>query len=512
MNLNLSVRGRLALAFGAVLALMLALAMVALERIDAGQQQLRAIVQGDMATSQHAQAMFVAVRDTSVAVRNIALFSEPAEVAREVQRIGTNRQAYARHAEALRALIARNPANGHEKAIVDSLPALEDATEAELRRVIEIASSPDSSTVGRALLQRVRPVQSRWLAQLQALADLEYANSQAAYRKAEAAWQTTRRQMLVLAVLAVAVGIATAWLFSRRLLRQLGGEPDYAADVARRVAAGELQLHIRTDAGDRDSLLYALRQMVERLNRVIGEIGMAASVLTDASQQVSGTAQSLRQTATEQAANLEETAASIESFSASIHHNNQDAHHTDEVAATAAQEARQGGAAMAHTVSAMQGIAERIGVIDDIAHRTNMLALNAAIEAARAGHQGKGFAVVASEIRTLAERCQNAAHEIMEVAAGSVQQARRAGELVQSTIPHIEQTSALVRRITSHSSEQAEGVAQVNIVVNELNQVTQRNAATAEELAATAEELSQQAEQLLALIGYFRLERKALAA
>ncbi|MBV8467296.1 MAG: hypothetical protein JO218_15250 [Burkholderiales bacterium] len=315
--------------------------------------------------------------------------------------------------------------------------------------------------------------------------------------------------MVTLAGIAVASCVFTAWWFSRRLLRQLGGEPDYAAEVARAVACGRLDLTIVTAANDHDSLLYALRFMVEALRRIIGEIGQTATILGEASRQVSDTAQHLRVTATQQAANLEETAAALEQFTAGIAHNHDNARHTDTTAAAAAAEAQASGVAMTHSVDAMHRIQQQIGVIDEIAHRTNLLALNAAIEAARAGQHGRGFSVLAAEIRRLAESCQTTAHDIVSVANDSVLRVMHAGELLNALIPHIAQTSQLVREISVNSDYQAEGANQASVVVNDLSQITQRTAATAEELAATAEELNAQAEQLTTMIAYFTVDGAA---
>jgi methyl-accepting chemotaxis protein len=182
------------------------------------------------------------------------------------------------------------------------------------------------------------------------------------------------------------------------------------------------------------------------------------------------------------------------------------------MAQQAAQQAREGGAAVQGTVSAMQAIAERISIIDDIAYQTNMLALNAAIEAARAGEHGKGFAVVAAEVRKLAERSQVAAKEIGDLATSTVKQADAAGALIAQMAPAISKTSDLVREITAASEEQSTGMQQINQAVAQLNAVTQQNASASEELAATAEEMNAQATALQDLIGQFKIEAESRPA
>ncbi|WP_446809537.1 methyl-accepting chemotaxis protein [Methylomonas sp. 2BW1-5-20] len=245
---------------------------------------------------------------------------------------------------------------------------------------------------------------------------------------------------------------------------------------------------------------------IAKLSQTIAEVISAANQLGYASEQISSTSQSLSQAASEQAASVEESSASIEEMAASINQNAENAKITDGMASKAAMEASQGGVAVKQTVDAMREIAKKIGIIDDIAYQTNMLALNAAIEAARAGDHGKGFAVVAAEVRKLAERSQIAAQEIGELAENSVETAESAGKLLDEIVPSIAKTSDLVQEIAAASQEQSAGVAQVNIAMNQMNQITQQNASASEELAATAEEMTGQAEQLQTLMSFFRLE------
>ena len=308
--------------------------------------------------------------------------------------------------------------------------------------------------------------------------------------------------LIVLTIVGV-IGV----LVTRDILRQLGGEPAYAAEVMARIAGGDLTVQVQTKANDHSSMLFATKGMVEKLSGIIGEVRGSADALLNSSEQVSATAQSMSQATSEQAASVEETSASIEQMSASINQNTENAKVTDGMASQAAKQAVQGGEAVTQTVTAMKQIAGKIGIIDDIAYQTNLLALNAAIEAARAGEHGKGFAVVAAEVRKLAERSQVAAQEIGQLASGSVEKAESAGKLLGNIVPAISKTSDLVQEISAASEEQSTGVSQINTAMNQLNQITQQNASASEQLAATAEEMSGQAAQLQDLMGFFKLNR-----
>jgi methyl-accepting chemotaxis protein len=193
-------------------------------------------------------------------------------------------------------------------------------------------------------------------------------------------------------------------------------------------------------------------------------------------------------------------------MNASIMQNADNSRETEQTAVKGAGDATESGSAVRETVSAMNTIAAKISIIEDIAYQTNLLALNAAIEAARAGDHGKGFAVVASEVRKLAERSQTAANEIGALAASSVKVAERSGQLLTDLVPSIRRTADLVQEVAAASREQSTGVAQINRAMSRVDQVTQRNAAAAEELASTSEELSAQAEAMQALMSFFQIQ------
>ena len=313
------------------------------------------------------------------------------------------------------------------------------------------------------------------------------------------------KTMYVASGVALAILVTIGLLILNGIMKQLGGDPSYAAEIVRQVADGDLTADVQLKAGDTTSLLAAMHGMMEKLSQVVQEVNNGAEALASASEEVSATAQSLSQAASEQAAGTEETSASVEQMTASISQNTENAKVTDGIASKAAIEAAEGGEAVKSTVAAMQQIAKKISIIDDIAYQTNLLALNAAIEAARAGEHGKGFAVVAAEVRKLAERSQVAAQEIEQVASSSVQLAEKAGHLLDEMVPNIRRTSNLVQEITAASEEQSAGVGQINAAVTQLSQTTQQNASSSEELAATAEEMSGQAEQLQHTMSFFRL-------
>jgi methyl-accepting chemotaxis protein len=344
---------------------------------------------------------------------------------------------------------------------------------------------------------------------LDALTEVERKLAQKRYDEAVATYGSASLLAALVFVLAI-VGASTAGaLVTRSVTRQLGGEPEYAAEVARRVSEGDLTLSIAANAQNDKSLLWTMRIMVERLAGVVGDVRRSAAGLSAASDQVSGTAQSLSQGTSEQAASVEETTSSLEQMSASITQNAENSRQTEQMASKGASDADESGKAVVQTVGAMKSIADKITIVGEIAYQTNLLALNAAIEAARAGEHGRGFAVVATEVRKLAERSQAAAKEISELARSSVGLAERTGQLLTDLVPSIRKTAELVQEVTAASVEQSSGVGQLNKAMTQVDQVTQRNASAAEELSSTAEEMATQAAALKEQVSYFRLPEDA---
>lgn len=320
------------------------------------------------------------------------------------------------------------------------------------------------------------------------------------------ATQQRQRDLLTGGVLLIALLAAlSGYLICRSVVRQLGGDPGDVITVLSRVAQGDFTQHIEVARKDSSSLVFHMKDMVDTLSSVVAGVSEGAGVLAVASREISSTAQALSRGASEQAAGIEMTSASLEEMSTSISQNAANARVTDMLAGQTADNAGEGGRSVLSTVTAMKRIAKMVEVIDDIAYQTNLLSLNAAIEAASSGGQSRGFAVVSAEIRKLAERSQDAAQEIGDVAGKSVELAEQSSRLLENLVPEIRRASELVQQISHSCTEQSAGVSQINSAVVQLSATVQQNAAGSEQLAATAEEMSAQAEKLSKSIAFFKL-------
>jgi methyl-accepting chemotaxis protein len=330
--------------------------------------------------------------------------------------------------------------------------------------------------------------------------------------------------LLVLVLAAVgAVAVALAAITVRTITIPVAA----AVKVSEALARGDLTQTIAVHGKDElGQLMTSLNRTVEQLNRIAREIKVASDAVGSAAQEIAQGHADLSSRTEEQATSLAQTAASMEEMSATVSQNAENARKASKRASEASDVAGRGGQAVATVVSTMEGISESskkiadiIAVIDGIAFQTNILALNAAVEAARAGEQGRGFAVVASEVRSLAQRSAGAAKEIRQLISDSVgridegsQQVEHAGETMAEIVGTVRRVNKRIAEISAASQEQSQSLAQVSDTVQQLEKVTQQNAAMVEEATAASASLEEQAQALTRAVGNFKLANEGPAA
>jgi len=292
------------------------------------------------------------------------------------------------------------------------------------------------------------------------------------------------------------------------------------------LAAGDLEQRIDAKlTPELDALRIDYNRALETLNGSMRRVDESAGILREGTEEISSAADDLSRRTEQQAANLEETASALDEITAAVKNTAQNSIHARQTVATARTDAeasaiivRQAVAAMRAIEASSRQIGQIIGVIDEIAFQTNLLALNAGVEAARAGDAGRGFAVVASEVRALAQRSADAAKEIKGLISTSAAQVNqgvdlvaKTGEALERIIGQVSEINGVVDEIAASALEQATGLQEVNKAVNQMDRVTQQNAAMVEETTAAARALAGETVTLSQQVRQFKLGAPAPA-
>ncbi|MES2149280.1 MAG: methyl-accepting chemotaxis protein [Pseudomonadota bacterium] len=509
---------RLGLGFTLVLFFLVAVTIVGILRMAQIQDRLDRVVGVNNVVTRLVIDMRANVSDRITSLRILTLMTDAGDMEPEMNRI---KQQTGKYDDAEKKLSDKFAAEASvpERALLAQIKEFESTAMPAIAKASDLWMANKAEEATKVMIKEIRPAQKKWMEALDQLAALEDKLNSQVQSEAESAFNTARNTMLILGGVAVALGLFAAVMITRGLLKQLGGEPDYTAQIAGSIAHGDLSIVIDTSEAERGSLLAEMKEMRDSLVGIVGQVRVGTETIGTASREIAAGNIDLSSRTEMQASSLEKTASAMEELTSTVKQNADNAREANLLAATASEVARKGGEVVSQVVDTMGSIntsankiVDIIGVIDGIAFQTNILALNAAVEAARAGEQGRGFAVVASEVRNLAQRSAAAAKEIKTLIGDSVEKVERGSKLVGQAGVTMDEVVASVKRVTdimseiaNASQEQSAGIEQVNLSIIEMDSMTQQNAALVEQAAAAAQSLQDQASELAHVVSVFKL-------
>jgi|EndMetStandDraft_4_1072995.scaffolds.fasta_scaffold15400_2 methyl-accepting chemotaxis protein len=513
MNLsNLKIGSRLALAFSVVIALLLVILGVATSVLNGLSSVMDSVVDDRYAQIALANKIKTKGDHGAVTIGRILLSTNPDQLKKYMDEYASIRAANTQNLADFEKLLHTD----EDKAQFEEQSKARKEYGVVVRKVFDLMAAGKRDEAMVVYQDEMAAPQARYYALIDKMVARQSQSMLDDVATAKGSSRTAKLQMVGASVLAVLLGVLTAWTITRSITHPI----QRAIELAESVAAGNLTYKVEVNSKDEvGRLILALQHMVDSLHRIVSEVRTGADTISTAAHEVSQGNTDLSARTEQQASALEQTASAMEQLTAAVKLSADSAGQANQSAMSASTVATQGGQVVGQVIDTMstistssKKIADIIGVIDGIAFQTNILALNAAVEAARAGEQGRGFAVVASEVRSLAQRSATAAKEIKSLIDASVNQVdegskmvEQAGVTMKQVVSSIKRVSEIVAEISASSREQSMGIEQVNSAILQMDDSTQRNAAMVEQGTASARALQDQAKQLTHVVRSFAL-------
>ncbi len=542
---NLSIAKRLGLGFGLVLALMILVTLVGVNRVRLMESALTDVSEDATIKQRYAINFRGSVHDRAIALRDAVLVRNDAGLATHLRDIERLDGLYQASAAPMDRIYQTKGASPREQELLANIKAAERTSLSATEKLLKLRQQGEIDQAQTLLMEQVSGAYKDWLARINALIDLEEAAISGHITSVRATASQFASLMLLATGIAVVLGIIASLLIIRSLKSTLGAEPHQVAASIRRLAAGELTDKIETAYPD--SVMGALKATNVHLSATITEVRSAAAALTHSSAQLLSSSDSNSEQMRLQASETQHMAAAVNQMATTVKEVASYANQAASATQTADDEVENGKRVVEGTAQAMDQLARKlesaadsvgqvssdsraienvVAVINSIAERTNLLALNAAIEAARAGEAGRGFAVVADEVRSLANRTQESTQEIRDMVGqlqnGAVKTAdlmRESREMAQRTVEQThEAQTALVRirhevgalndmnaQIASAAAQQQAVADDVSVNINRIHDAALETAVGSNQVARSSRELSTLAEVLTDRVSFFKV-------
>lgn len=463
--------------------------------------------------AQQMGTMSESILKQAIAVRNVVVNTDPAAQQKAIADVKSFGADVDKTVEALKS----SGMDAAKMKMLDEFQTLQNEVKPIVSDIISAAQMMQFDVAAKKLNEQCAPSLAKRLAVLDRMDVAVAAQLTAATQLAKDKGASTARLIGLLGLLGLIAGSFIAW----RLTRTIAVPIANTTAIVNQLASGNLSVHINANGNDEFAqLMRSLDTMASNLRAMLNEVKASSESISTASAEIAQGNADLSSRTENQAGSLQQTASSVEQLTGTVKQNAESARQANQLASAASMDAMRGGEVVTQVVTTMtdiqsssKKIADIINVIDGIAFQTNILALNAAVEAARAGEQGRGFAVVAGEVRNLAQRSAQAAKEIKTLISASVEKVdngsklvTEAGQVMNEIVGSVKRVTDIIGEITAATIEQSGGIEQVNTAVNELDQMTQQNAALVEQSAAAAASLKDQAIKLTTSMAAFKVD------